>query len=591
MLWYFLTGCAVGLLGTVSVLIVLTVILVPFHEETGQVTRSGFVRGKVGDKKGRLARWEARKKNVGNVVSSVSRPLTSGLKFALYCCELGFSIGINVTVIDFWIARKCFHIADILIDRLCHRFPVFRRLGRFLHFVDEVVGYAELITLFSLRLSRLLVHVMLESTLKVLHLHRFMSPLELIGASLNVASSICFRTDTLDAICALTDMIARETGVFSDTLRLGEFVHSIRALEKYQKGTSRHLASDVIYGSEESKIFADIDCCEDIAAYVMFAIAPYGQKALKFLSIIPYGSVTSDVQGAAYVTGLESTKSVILSEWEGGLFHPGYVLVVDETRKTIVLSVRGSIMPQDFLTDLICTSCKVKLIDNIEGYAHKGMFESATNLDRKLRAVCCNILLQREYSKFQFVITGHSLGAGVATLLGTLWLSPESQLLPEGQSGRIRVFGYGTPAVLSPNFTKRLSRFVTTVVVGNDMVPRFSLGSFQRLRERTLDLWKRPGTAETLSRENDQHEELEKIWKAGSQDHHAPTLVSPGRVLLFDDTHGSDIPRENLRVLDCTNSVEEQFQDMVLCENMFSSHLPQHYCSLLGDVPCPEQFI
>ena len=89
------------------------------------------------------------------------------------------------------------------------------------------------------------------------------------------------------------------------------------------------------------------------------------------------------------LTNTKVRGNVVSTDFEGGLFMPGYVLSIDEIEQSIVLAVRGTIWPHDFLTDLVCEAeLLAKGFAGVEKegmYAHKGMMRSAVGLAGKLR--------------------------------------------------------------------------------------------------------------------------------------------------------------------------------------------------------------
>ena len=82
------------------------------------------------------------------------------------------------------------------------------------------------------------------------------------------------------------------------------------------------------------------------------------------------------------------------------------------------------------------------------------------------------MLRSEKYSNYTLVLTGHSLGAGVAAILSAMWLT--SPTLPLWDGGRrLRCYGYGTPCVFSPNIARALHEHMTTVVLEDDMIVRW----------------------------------------------------------------------------------------------------------------------
>lgn len=90
------------------------------------------------------------------------------------------------------------------------------------------------------------------------------------------------------------------------------------------------------------------------------------------------------------------------------------------------------------------------------------------------------------------VLCGHSLGAGVAALLGLLWADPHTCLttrssgLPVGR--RTSVYCFAPPSLMTAELS-RLSGdegLVTSFVYSHDVVSRLSLGSVRDLKSAAM---------------------------------------------------------------------------------------------------------
>lgn len=146
----------------------------------------------------------------------------------------------------------------------------------------------------------------------------------------------------------------------------------------------------------------------------------------------------------------------------------------------MVLSIRGSWSVSDIFTDLAA----IPRAFNAPGLppdtvAHHGM------------SICCEKILAslmednlldkalNQYPDYDFVITGHSLGAGLAVLLGAKLRSTYTSL---------RVFAFATPSgLLSREAVKFTEQFVMTVVIGDDFVARISIEAIENLKIGILE--------------------------------------------------------------------------------------------------------
>jgi hypothetical protein len=282
----FVAGAATG--GSVVLVVVLfaAVVLLPFHDESGAVVRAGYATGgasaapPAAGAEGRRLRWEARSSRVRSAVESVARPILSGVKFAHVCTELGFWIGISVTQLSFWLARKGLHLLGTLLAALDARAPsaTLARLVRVSHLVDEVVHYAELITLFALRSSRLVVSVCLTVSTRALALYRVMPARSVASAALSAAGEACFQLRTLDALGEVLAMVLREVGPAAQALRLAELARAVRVLARYS--TDTHSAAAIIRGSPARRPWHEVEGADELSHFVMLAVGSYGQSEL-----------------------------------------------------------------------------------------------------------------------------------------------------------------------------------------------------------------------------------------------------------------------------------------------------------------------
>jgi len=107
------------------------------------------------------------------------------------------------------------------------------------------------------------------------------------------------------------------------------------------------------------------------------------------------------------------------------------------------------------------------------GHAHRGMLCCAQFLDRRLRRIVKN--LSRKHSKYNIVITGHSLGGGAATLLSIIW--HQDSIF----GSRVRGVGFAAAACVSKKLSKYCTNFVTSVVYADDIISRLSLRGIENI--------------------------------------------------------------------------------------------------------------
>ena len=206
----------------------------------------------------------------------------------------------------------------------------------------------------------------------------------------------------------------------------------------------------------------------------------------------------------------EETKSV-----EAKLSELGYTLInhskdVDATivghylafhpkKKEFLIGVKGTSSMEDVMTDVLAVTIPHKCLPHDpftksglgsgfdlftkseEGTkigAHEGILAAALNLKEKIAPFVENLFIPLGYD---VKIVGHSLGAGVSSLLAILLRAQFVQL-----HGRLHAYCFATPPVLDIGSAKKAREFVTTVANRSDCVVRMSLGNAEVLI-RTLE--------------------------------------------------------------------------------------------------------
>jgi hypothetical protein len=154
-------------------------------------------------------------------------------------------------------------------------------------------------------------------------------------------------------------------------------------------------------------------------------------------------------------------------------------------------------------TDVACAGGNARFDDDWtpifrgQGLAVCGMARAAVNLYREH----IDVLVLLVKHGYRIRITGHSLGGGVATLLGALVLrhfeqtakqeGPDmssSEHVPIERSDLLRVYGYGSPSCVDAELSDYVKSFVTTVVLHDDVIPRLTPTSIRGLLKHLLHI-------------------------------------------------------------------------------------------------------
>ena len=131
-------------------------------------------------------------------------------------------------------------------------------------------------------------------------------------------------------------------------------------------------------------------------------------------------------------------------------------------------------------------------------FAHEGFFRAAAAIEQDISRhglleqllvmgkVAQNELFEvdedwQDCREYGLVLTGHSLGAGTATLL--------AMLLRPHYGERIHCWAYSPPGgLLSKETVKLTYPYVTSVVVGHDIIPRLGVRTMEQLRDHSLEM-------------------------------------------------------------------------------------------------------
>ena len=322
--------------------------------------------------------------------------------------------------------------------------------------------------------------------------------MERAGVRGGVSTRLAFGRDTSKALRLIqanyADMIAK----IPDDLRLEDLVSAGHALALLQSATARRpvaagWAEDAHDESEEER--------QLLADYLGWSMATYGKKMVELAATLrPFGRAfglskpsvhseprrpppSDDLDAIARQTGVDVDHDLIRCELRSAAFRPAYLLGANRRRRSLVLAVRGTWHPIDLLTDLDCRPVALAALGH-DGHAHRGMLESARRLDALLREPVREALAARP--GYSLVLTGHSLGGGVASLLAALW--GPTFAVGGGDCRELRCFVYGPLGTLTLPLAHAAAGCVTSVVNAQDAVPRLSFGSAMNLRAALVAL-------------------------------------------------------------------------------------------------------
>ncbi|KAI8368010.1 hypothetical protein EDC96DRAFT_144514 [Choanephora cucurbitarum] len=348
-----------------------------------------------------------------------------------------------------------------------------------------------------------------------------------------------------------------------------------------------HQANSSLESEPNQQNFPRRHIVTNIAHFIRYASAAYGESFMRILGIGDIPSVLPNSHhpnhhAFAHHTGVavedillsSYTDTNILSSVTHSKLHAlVHYVTVDHQAEAIVLTCRGTLGLSDVLTDLTCDYKEFTLPvdqlphgDEANGgqkrhyIAHGGMLEAAQLLATQKGKVFEAIKLGLErYPDYGLVLCGHSLGAGVASLLSVLWseerlhslsrrmmtrqdkhqsrlldsfatdsikrlgcpfVTSELSGLPAGRP--IHCYTYGSPCVMSLPLSEYCGQgLVTSVVHAFDIVSSLSLGLLRDFKNIAVSLHEESHVAdEILSRVIGHYQAKKKeLKKKNSMEH------------------------------------------------------------------------
>lgn len=215
------------------------------------------------------------------------------------------------------------------------------------------------------------------------------------------------------------------------------------------------------------------------------------------------------------------------------------------------------------------------------------------------------------YPTHQLVLTGHSLGAGVAFVMAMMlassrrsvehpdqpkWTMQHPSFPHESGERRVKSVGFGSPNWCDPELGRLLARgapspLVTSVVIGDDLVPRFAWSQIRMLKHSVVHLADLPSTERSnlrkewfkaMLRLSDGKELEAHAWALRQQlldleERLEPERFGPPGAAYYLDKRSADAPWQLYRVQDDQrffgSSCESQLPPFLLLRRVIAADM------------------
>ncbi|KAL7530505.1 hypothetical protein ACHAXR_003533 [Thalassiosira sp. AJA248-18] len=274
-----------------------------------------------------------------------------------------------------------------------------------------------------------------------------------------------------------------ENAVWEPMLR-GRLLHNLKILSdiQQQQDADRHIESK-LEGTGVTNIEREV---REGHRFMRFATAAYGMIKSAVDFVVDPEELKSHKDAIAVHTCIDPEDVRYMyskDDCDKNILH--HFAAVDRKTKSIILALRGTLSISCAITD-----GQGMARDFCLGLAHHGMADMAEKVWEVSGKVINSLFLEDELKDYGFIITGHSLGAGVACLLNIM--CHVNKLVGKR---KVMCYGFAPPPTYSPcnlddtgdgkpdppDLVKQAIQNCTAYIHDNDAVPFLLISSIRRL--------------------------------------------------------------------------------------------------------------
>jgi hypothetical protein len=325
---------------------------------------------------------------------------------------------------------------------------------------------------------------------------------------------------------AVVKLVSKELVATGKQISLVELWQYVRAWINVQEQTREFWNTEYIYGSVKQvkvkpfswKLIKQVFKPSDVVSFpkdpaellpiirhfARFANGCYGERGLEVIrGNLPLRKYKGELEFYANYCGINTQDIVYLANVDSkndlfdSTYVPRYCLSIDHAQNTIVLAFRGTLSARDVLVDMVGDTVTFTIGDDPTPHTvHRGVLQVATRIidPSHPSGIYPKVKEQLElYSDYSLSITGHSLGAAVASLVGILWADPKScrtrkdVLVP---NRIVRVYAYACPSIMSLSLGELCKNLILTSIIGWDWLARVTHAGVQEIRDAAVEIMK-----------------------------------------------------------------------------------------------------